>query len=107
MAPARPAAAAGQRSTSGGACGRAIAIPMAMATSPDAWLTSRTASTRTRRLWRPPRKSPSPQNSDDDRPSATASTEGSWQGRRRGPLGALLLVRVVVAEEEVGVLDVG
>ena len=75
MMPAEPASAAQPTALADGvssATASANGISSASATPCE---TSRTTSAARRRLWRPPKKSASPQHSDELRPSATASRD--------------------------------
>jgi hypothetical protein len=72
--PALPASAAQPSAApegSSSATSRANGMRSASATACE---TSRTVSAARRRLWRPPKKSASPQHSDELSPSATASS---------------------------------
>jgi hypothetical protein len=74
MMPAAPASAAQPVAVADGSSSpttNANGISSASATPCE---TSRTASAARRRLWRPPKKSASPQHSDELSPSATASS---------------------------------
>src|SRR5215204_5444084 len=72
--PAEPASAAQPTALADGSSPPTISANGISSASATPCETSRTASAARFRLWRPPKKSASPQHRDELRPSATAST---------------------------------
>jgi hypothetical protein len=75
MIPAEPASAAQPIAPADGVSSAIASANGISSASATACETSRTTSAARRRLWRPPKKSASPQHSDELRPSATASRD--------------------------------
>src|SRR3954468_17983662 len=78
MMPAEPASAAHAIADPEGSGSPRISANGMSSARATACETSRTASAARRRLWRPPKKSASPQHSDELMPSATASSSVSF-----------------------------
>jgi hypothetical protein len=72
--PAEPASAAQPAALAEGRSSPTMNANGISSASATACETNRTASAARRRLWRPPKKSASPQHSDEPSPSATASS---------------------------------
>src|SRR3954462_8230682 len=76
--PAEPASAAQATADHDGSSSATTSANGISSTNATACETSRTTSAARRRLWRPPKKSASPQHSDELMPSATASSSVSF-----------------------------